>query len=230
MTRFVGVFQHYAREAGELRAAILDVLNRAMNRTDEDKYPKLQDTKSTIIDGYFAKIRSRLLPLLYYGSFNLTKTRTLGYELTWKWTEATGKFVGCSYWSVQAKALFDREMRSRHATLTDAWRLSKDLQSGKGRHGINHEHVFPIFNVRQILGNPSRFPKSTCDIPALKRFFERQVVGCVVLEGEHREVDGLPGTDDNPWLRYRHSSIKLVPNPAWSDLHARLIAGAGLLA
>jgi hypothetical protein len=217
MTPFVGVFQHRARETDALRAAILDVLNRAINRTAADKYPKLQDTKLKIVDGYFANIRSRLLPLLYYGSFNLTKTRTLGYELTWKWTEATGKFVGCPYWSVKAKALFDGRMRSKYATLAEAWRLSKDLQSGKGQYGINHEHVFPIKDVLRILANPSQFP----NIPALKRFFERQVVGCVVLEGEHREVDGRRGTDDNSWLRYRHSSIKLVPNPAWPNLHAR---------
>jgi hypothetical protein len=228
-TPFVDVFQNDAREADKLREAILEVINRA----DADDYPKLEDTKLTIPGEYFASIRSRLLPLLYYGSFNLTKTRKLGYELTWKWTEATGKFVGCPYWSVQAKALFDAQIRSKYganATLADARRVARELQSGKGQLCINHEHVFPISNVRQVLANADQYPQFTKNIPALRRFFEHCVVGCVVLEGEHRQVDGLPGTSDNPWLRYRNSSIKLVANPAWPDLHVRLIADAGLLA
>jgi hypothetical protein len=231
-TPFVGVFQHHAQETSILREAILDVINRAINRVDADEYPKVLDTKLTTQDRYYVGLRSRLKPLLYYGSFNLTKTRKLGYELTWKWTEATGKFVGCPYWSVEAKALFESEMRSQYgvnSTFADARRLAGILQSGKGQRGINHEHVFPISDVLQILGNPSQYPEFTSDLSALRHFFEHCVVGCVVLEGEHRQVHGRLGTPDNPWLRYQRSSIKLVSNPAWRDLDSKLIADAGLL-
>jgi hypothetical protein len=38
--------------------------------------------------------------------------RTLANELIWKWTEATGKYTGCQFWSARTMSLFDREVQS----------------------------------------------------------------------------------------------------------------------
>jgi hypothetical protein len=51
----------------------------------------------------------------------------------------------------------------------------------------------------------------------------------VVLESEHRCVSRTPGTDENPWLRYKGTGITLAPNEAWPDVQRALIDQAGLL-
>jgi hypothetical protein len=74
--------------------------------------------------------------------------------MVWKWTEATGKFVGCQFWSINAKKLFDEELRRRFgntATFDKAWNLAIDLSSTKRyrRQALNHEHVLPIATIRK---------------------------------------------------------------------------------
>jgi hypothetical protein len=55
------------------------------------------------------------------------------------------------------------------------------------------------------------------------------VIGCIVLKSEHREVNNRRGNEENPWLRYKGSVIKLVPNPEWPGPHLKMIEDAGLV-
>jgi len=83
--------------------------------------------------------------------------------------------------------------------------------------------------MREILLNPSSHTEITGTIESLANFLERTVVGCVVSKREHEEVHSRFEDRKNPWLRYKGSSIKLVPNPNWSPVHRQLIGDAGLL-
>jgi hypothetical protein len=77
-TTFSTVFQHFAEDQTIvlLRASILNVIYESINRTEEG-YPRMRDTKETIDPRDYERLRSSILPNLYYGSFNLTKSRTL---------------------------------------------------------------------------------------------------------------------------------------------------------
>ena len=234
ITGFESVFQHFADDINlrRLKSTILDVIRQSINQI-EDGHPRISDTRNTIGDDRYQRLRDRICPNLYYGSFNLTKTRTLGHEIIWKWTEATGKFVGCQFWSMEAKNFFNRELTKRRGdrpTFSDAWNLAKELSSTKyGRRALNHEHVFPIMKLREILLNPSSFRRFTSSLSNLGEFFERAVVGCVLLKGEHEEIHSSFEDPENPWMRYLDSSIKLVPSPKWTDAQRKLIADVNLV-
>jgi hypothetical protein len=231
---FTNVFQHFVNDSAvnRLKVAILEVIYRSTNQI-EGSYPRISDTKKTIDPNRYQQLREVIYPNLYYGSFNLTKTRTLGHEIIWKWTEATGKIVGCQFWSIEAKNFFDAELRKRcgdRPSFNEAWSLGKELSSRKyGRNSLNHEHVLPIMKLREILLTPSAFRHLTGSLAHLGKFFERAVVGCVLLKGEHEEIHSSLEDSENPWIRYQDSSIKLVPNPKWTDAQRKLIANVNLV-
>jgi hypothetical protein len=203
-TAFVDVFQHFAEQTDtQLKATILKVIYRSINRADDD-YPSMEDTLQKVDPHYFKELRDSICPNLYYGSFNLTKTRTLSHEIVWKWTEATGKFVGCQFWSISAKHLFDEALRGlceNRATFDRAWNLAVHLSSVKqfGRQALNHEHVLPIATVRKMLLQPSLYAQFTSSEARLREFFERAVVGCVMLKQEHDEIHSSPENWDNSY-------------------------------
>jgi len=230
---FTNVFQHFAEDTSvRLKSTVLQVIHHSIHRTEEG-YPRMRDTIQTIDPGRLGELRDSISPYLYYGSFNLTKTRTLSHELAWKWTEATGKFIGCQFWSVKAGAFFVGEMKKRYrktGRFNQAWNLAKELSSTKyGSYALNHEHVFPIAKLREILLTPSPYREFTNSLAALEKFFDRAIVGCVLLKQEHEEIHSKPGNWDNCWLRYKGSSIKLVPNPGWSRAQQQSIKKANLL-
>jgi hypothetical protein len=232
-TDFRDVFQHFADEVAliRLKSTLLDVIFRSVNSI-EIGYPHVEDTKESMDPRMYKRLNESIRPNLYDKSFSLNN-RTLGYEVVWKWTEATGKFIGCQFWSVQAKDFFTEELKSKYGTkptFDKAWRCARELNSNDyGLQAINHEHVFPIKKLRQILLNPSSFTEFTSTEPNLEKFFARSIVGCIVLKREHQKIHSCLGNSDNPWLRYTGSSIKLVPNPNWSPVHRQLISDAGLL-
>lgn len=93
----------------------------------EDDYPRMRDTKDKIEPHYYELLRRSVYPNLYYGSFNLTKTRTLAHEIAWKWTERTGKFIGCQFWSIRAKDFFNEELKRCYGNTVPfdkAWNLA----------------------------------------------------------------------------------------------------------
>lgn len=65
--------------------------------------------------------------------------------------------------------------------------------------------------------------------PELEALLDRLCIGCVVTRAEHDEVGRRVGVFENPWLRYRGTSIRLVPNPNWTEPHLSWIRAAGLV-
>ena len=147
--------------------------------------------------------------------------RYLANELIWKWTEATGKYLGCQFWSLKAKELLDREV----ASSADPKEVVKTLQSKIRRDDakITHEHVYPIKDMTLWLD----MRREKLDRDEIRSHLERLCVGCVVLESEHKKMGGSDHT--NPWLRYKEAGIALAANPAWPNVQKRLIEEAGLV-
>jgi hypothetical protein len=78
----------------------------------------MADSLQMIDPAHYHRLRTIISPHLYYKSFNLREKQILANELIWKWTEATGKYIGCQFWSVEAQDLFNAELRNRHGKIT----------------------------------------------------------------------------------------------------------------
>ncbi|MGA9724696.1 MAG: hypothetical protein WBQ86_19725, partial [Candidatus Binatus sp.] len=179
--------------------------------------------------------------LLYYKNYNLRRNpkdpRNTLDELIWKRSELTGKYIGCPYWSVAAKVLFDKKLTKltsgRSASLFDAEKTAESLNKLKGENGLVradserliHEHVFPrnhLIRELQSLGTSlKRKP--------LERLIERFAVDCVLLKTEDSLLIQRDGDPKNLWQRYRTGTITLVDNPAWPAEHRRMINAASLV-
>jgi hypothetical protein len=227
--RLANVFDHDAEPGTvhELRSAIADDLHWLRNSYAE--FGKV--TAADLDPPVYSRFREKYRPLLHFGNFSLPAKRALANELIWKWTEATGKYTGCQFWSVRAKSLFDRKVES-----AGGWpitgRFAKTLEqklSAKSADGkpklsearLTHEHVYPIKDLKLLLGG-----KDGETPGGIRNLLDVRCVSCVVLESEH---DRLSGHDLNPWFRYKDAGIRLVENPAWLDRQRSLILEAGLL-
>jgi hypothetical protein len=227
--RVLDVFHHTAEPevTEELRTTVVHDI-----RWLYDAFPDIRKVPLADLDpNVYKALKRKYDSLLHFGSFNLTKSRSVAYELIWKWTEATGKYVGCQFWSRSAKRLFDAEV-----SLAGGWPITqataKEIQrrlSEKSTNGakrlptarLTHEHVYPIKNMKQLLYWNA---KRTTD--EIRGIFDRYCVGCVVVESEH---DRLSGDDTNPWNRYAKAGIVLADNPAWTTLQRTMIVEACLL-
>ncbi len=220
VANFQNVFQHDADQGKlkELREAVVaDVYTLLRKPVVFDKL-----NASSLSAYELAQMRERYRRLLHYGAFTLPAERAIANELIWKWTEATGKYVGCQFWSLKAKEVFDLEVAKCDRT-TLIGTLGREL-SNRGRPKnvrLTHEHVYPIKDMKQWLQ-----AQKELDQEGVRIHFERQCVGCVVLESEH---DRTSGDHTNPWLRYKAAGITLALNPAWPDVQRVLIEEAGLL-
>ncbi len=227
--RLANVFDHDA-EPGivqELRSAVAGDLHWLRNSYSEFGKVTVADLDPLV----YSRFREKYRPLLHFGVFSLPPKRALANELIWKWTEATGKYTGCQFWSARAKSFFDREAESAGGWPITS-RLAKTLEqklSAKSADGkpklsdarLTHEHVYPIKDVKLLLGG-----KDGETPEGIRNLLDLQCVSCVVLESEH---DRLSGHDRNPWLRYKDAGIRLVENPVWLDRQRSLILQAGLL-
>ncbi len=215
---FTGVFQHHT------------------------EIQKLQELRNAIIDSIYRCITSRMaindFPVPYYGSYNVRPTtsdavRNCLDELLWKRSELTGKYIGCPYWSVSAKALFDAELATlrKSVTLEDAWKIARGLQKRgvtERRSQLTHEHVFPRKTLVEMLAKQG----GTTTPEEVEVLIERFAIGCVILESEHPRTPDSTSIRkflENPWLRYSETGIKLVENPAWPPKHQQMIKDAGLV-
>jgi hypothetical protein len=227
--KLANVFDHDA-EPGitqELRSAVAADLHWLRNSYSEFGRVTAAQLDPLVIRQFRRKYRQ----LLHFGVFSLPGKRALSNELIWKWTEATGKYTGCQFWSVRAKSLFDREVQSaggwpitRRLAKTLEQKLSAKSAGGKSKltdARLTHEHVYPIKDMKLLLGG-----KAGETPEGIRSLLDLHCVSCVVLESEH---DRLSGHDHNPWLRYKDAGIRLVENPTWLDCQRSLILQAGLL-
>jgi hypothetical protein len=152
--------------------------------------------------------------------------RTLG-DLIWKHSELTGKYVGCQYWSVEAKRLFEKEMLTGigEPTLDDAWKMQEVLKmKARGEMRLEHEHVFPRKCLRAKL---LRERGAHLSLPNIEKVMNEFAMGCVVLKKEHPPHKECNADCDNPWRRYK--GIMLADNKGWDSFQRELIERAGLL-
>jgi hypothetical protein len=219
------VFDHDAdRNMVEaLRAAVVEDLYALHSRyhnfgtvTAADLDPKAYD-----------EMREEYCRILHYGVFSLPRKRAVANELIWKWTEATGKYVGCQFWSIGAKSVFDEEVQSAGGwpiTVRLARMLERKL-SAKSRPKaikLTHEHVYPIKDVKLLLVS-----KNSPTMKEIRELLERYCMSCVLLESEH---DRSAGHESNPWLRYKNAGkIRLADNPTWHAGQRKTIIQTGLL-
>ncbi len=190
---FKGVFQCHANasQIDAIKEKILDLANQCIVRHGVNaNLPYIDDGTRKLDHEY----RRAFTAMLYCDSFAPRDRKsptgwsgTIADILAWKWSEATGKLIGCPFWSVAAKDLFDREKSKRPVPwLEDAWRLAKRLNAkrlyGQPRdrtERLVHEHVFPKkFFCKHLL----ELQKGICDIDKLRGIFSRLAVACVVLE------------------------------------------------
>jgi hypothetical protein len=145
-------------------------------------------------------------------------------KYAWAWSERTGKYVGCSFWSVVALEAIQRWFHENpHWNVR---RIETHAQKrARGGLQLQHEHVFPRRDWKRLvnptIGNP-RTLEEAWDL------LDAYCQGCVVTLEEHRKLRSR-GNPDNPWLRYRGTGIQLLENPAWSERHREWIREAGLV-
>jgi hypothetical protein len=97
----------------------------------------------------FGRLKEKFDPLLHFRTFNLPEKRDLAQELIWKATEATGKYTGCQFWSVRAKALFDQNADWAIGLKTaKALEKTLSLRTREKSDRLTHEHVYPIKDLK----------------------------------------------------------------------------------
>jgi hypothetical protein len=148
-------------------------------------------------------------------------------QVSWKWSELTGKYDGCQFWSVGAAQLVTSLAEQRPwLQLRGACKAAfkRDCQPDS----IQHEHVFPRVDWCLMMRSYVRSEQqlSTAELVDL---LDRYCMGCVVTRSEHEQLTYRPSDRTNPWTRYSRTSIKLVENPAWSARHRAWIMEAGLM-
>ena len=213
------VFDHIADPAtvDALRRAIVEEICRF--RQSHSAFGKIAADQLGV--GEFQRLKEKFDPLLDFGTFNLPKKRDLAQELIWKATEATGKYTGCQFWSVRAKALFDQNA-GWPISLKTARALEKtlSLKTREKSVRLTHEHVYPIKDLKLKLC------KTDPTLERITPLFETHCLACVVLEEEH---DREAGIHENPWTRYKNAGIQIADNPAWTARQRDLLQRAGVL-
>ena len=173
------------------------------------------------------------IPKLHYGTYPQRSGEDSDASLDalhWKYSELTGQYCGCQFWSEGAKRLFEHKLleyaNARTPTSNDARYVAAHL--AKKTHGgqqLVHEHVFPRAELRKRLAlDRDNLLAAGC----LAATLERVAMGCVVLQCEHKLLKRNDCDYDNPWRRYT-GKIKLAENQNWPAFQRELIVAAGLL-
>ena len=155
------------------------------------------------------------------GRLRLDRGREPIDQCAWKWSEVTGKYVGCAYWSVEAARSF-LDFRSG-ALQTSLWKAGRSAaKRRRGARQLQHDHVFPRRNwfdlMSPLVGDEYRL--RDCDI---RNSLEHYCIGCVVTREEHGRLNCEEGDQINPWRRYARAGVRLINNPEWPDQHRRWI-------
>ncbi|MFM7298635.1 MAG: hypothetical protein ACKO4Q_15630 [Planctomycetota bacterium] len=106
--------------------------------------------------------------------------------------------------------------------------MCERVSKGYFLESIQHESVFPrlewVARLQALVGTDA-VPSE----PELEALLDRFSVGCVLTRAQVDEVGSRPSNADNPWLRFQGTSIRLLPNPAWTEPQRTSIHAAGLL-
>lgn len=145
-------------------------------------------------------------------------------KYSWLWSERTGKYSGCAFWSTAAAEDYRELARDNPATTPHGLDLLAQRIT-RGLLQLQHEHVFPRQDLKRRV-NPTlgqaRSHEEAWDL------LDRYCQGCVVTREEHLRLPAH-GHPSNPWMRYRGLGIRLVDNPAWSERHRGWITEAALV-
>ena len=141
----------------------------------------------------FLRYRHQEMQKPYYDKFCAKVMAELFSIFFWKYTEASGKYAGCRYWSVKAASL----------------RVTKD-------RALRHEHLVP----RKVLVGMF-FKLREDELHKIEELFRLYCIGVVVTVEEDRLLNKaglrqkMPVGDwlENPWVRYAHVGIKIARNP-----------------
>jgi len=147
-------------------------------------------------------------------------------QVSWKWSELSGKYAGCPFWSTEAlRVVVGLDARWPGRTLK---RVCERVSKGYFLESIQHESVFPrlewVARLQALVGTDA-VPSE----PELEALLDCFSVGCVLTRAQVDEVGSRPSNADNPWLRFQGTSIRLLPNPAWTEPQRTSIHAAGLL-
>lgn len=132
-------------------------------------------------------------------------------EVTWVWTEFTGKFNGCHYWTAAALRRFKRE---------------------SSRKRLRHEHVVPKKVVIEML---FALDKPTAE--KVRTILDKFLIGVVVTKEQDARLNAEYGKSmppefydessplyQDPWLRYRKCNIKVRFMPQQTTAIVRLLS------
>ncbi len=117
--------------------------------------------------------------------------------LLWKYTEASGKYVGCPYWSVKAKESFEDTSNGATSSMPPSKKL-------------RHEHLVP----RKILTDMF-FSLDDISPESVLYIFQKYCIG-VVITAEEDVLLNKAGLKqkmpearwlDDPWTRYKNVGI-----------------------
>jgi hypothetical protein len=125
-------------------------------------------------------------------------------EVTWVWTESSGKFIGCPYWSAAAVRQFKRD---------------------HSRKRLVHEHVVPKKVVIDML-----FGAANPTADSVRAILDKFLIGVVVTKKEDLRLNvefgkSMPDEFDDersnafrdPWLRYRRCGIQVRSMPQQTE-------------
>jgi hypothetical protein len=126
---------------------------------------------------------------------NDRQLRALCSLLLWKFSEASGKYAGCRYWTVGALASKEKHGR----VVTSKLRFGLDA--------LRHEHLFP--RQQQIA---KLFEIQDPSPEGVRAHLDQLNIGVVVTEAEHNQL-GNQGDEADPWDRFRKADI------VWKDTH-----------
>jgi hypothetical protein len=119
--------------------------------------------------------------------------RELCSLLLWKYSEASGKYQGCRYWSVGALA-----SKKKHGRIV----TSKLKYEGEA---LRHEHLYP--RASQIA---ELFALSNPSVEVVQGRLQELNIGVVVTEAEHRLLP-KEGNAAKPWTRYELAGVRCEP-------------------
>jgi hypothetical protein len=123
--------------------------------------------------------------------------------ITYKWTEAYGKYEGNSFWSLKALQHYDNKSK---------------------RSEIIHEHIVP----RKVIKDKLIERKESMDFDYLKDFFKNVLVGAIITKEEDKSLNNfslrqkfpdLEHVEENPWARYKVHNQKVYEDNIDSNIN-----------